>query len=232
MKKSSQKKLTLDQGIIHALSHDLKQPLSLIRAYSYYIQKNLPPLSKNLSIYTEKINSSVDQLTAMLNNLVESIKLESDQAVLKKEPVDITQVLEALLDELQPLYSDVTFTFDSPPARTEVSGDQAYLRLAFYNILVNAAIFSDKSAPVTLSIATTSDQVVLSCSNTGFGVPASEVALVQYPYYKGPNVDSTTPKGLGVGLYVAHQVILKHQGTLLFESTPTYNTVTITLPKT
>lgn len=214
----------------HAVGHDIKQPLGLIRAYSYYIKKATQQSLPKLTEYTDKIDYQVDTISHMLNKIVDSSTLSSGTvsyalALNNMEP--LLQTAIKLATELHP-HSDIILT--SPPC--EVKVDKLYFPVAVAHIIENAIVFSDDSTPVTIQLTQERTRAIITVSDQGRNIPKEDVPFIFDAYFRGSNARGTSTKGLGLGLFIARLIIEAHSGTIGVKSTPkSGTTVTIALPK-
>lgn len=220
-----------NERFTHALGHDIKQPLGLIRAYSYYIKKNLKDAPPTLLQYPEKIDQQVDHITSMLNNIVESTKLSERRILFKKDLVNVTQVLKNIFIELQTKYPAAIFKLNSSSKHSLIEGDKLYISLALTHILENGIWYTTTKSPISIKVTTDNSTVAITITDTGIGIPPQEVENIFEEYYRASNAKQVAVKGLGLGLFIAKEIVIAHQGTLTAQSSINSGTAfTITLP--
>lgn len=216
---------------IHGIGHELKQPLGLIRAYSYYIKKNLTPDQEPLSQYPEKIDQQVDVITQMLNNVVDATKASTLTLTLHKEQFEILPFIKALKEEINSIFPTRKITFSPIKTSKTLCADQIRLQQALTNILINALKYSPEELAVTVSVKVTSSQLVIQIIDKGIGIPDADIPYLYNLYYRGTNSKSTGVKGLGLGLSLAKEILAMHSGNIDIASKLNQGTtVTVTLP--
>lgn len=114
------------------------------------------------------------------------------------------------------------------PLKLKVSGNKELLMLAFTNILTNACKYS-QNKPVSVSLASTNNEVVLIFKDQGIGIPKADLPYIYDPFYRASNASSYD--GYGIGLPLTRNIIRIHQGTLLVSSVQNEGvTVLVKLP--
>ncbi|MDQ5951130.1 MAG: hypothetical protein QG639_407 [Patescibacteria group bacterium] len=230
MKKANKKNIQVDEGILHAVGHDIKQPLGLIRAYSYYIQKTIASSHPQLLPYTDKINIQVDVLTNMLQNLLEGIKIQNKKMELTYTELSVSELLNQVISELTLQYPAIKIARDFANQKAHIKADELYLSLAFKNVIENAIQFSQTNTPVQVTSTAGAKTISVLIKNSGSVVPKSDIPYVSNQFFKGGNAKDSLVKGLGLGLFVAEEIVNLHGGSITFRSTSSSTIVVITLP--
>lgn len=203
---------------IRTIGHELKQPLSLIKAYTYYIKTKL--LLKNSTAaaeYPEKIDQQVDILTAMLNDIVDSTKLSTQRIELDKQKIELVSWTNIVLADLQSRYPTRKFVFESS-SPINYSGDSIRLRQAIYNLCINAIKYSPSESIVTISLNKTKKNIIITISDLGIGIPKHELGKIFQPYFRSIRSKATGAKGLGLGLTLVKEIIVAHGGKIKVSS--------------
>ena len=118
-----------------------------------------------------------------------------------------------------------------PDASPIVLGDADRLELVLVNLLENARKYSPEDTPVRVQLRATEDVVTVAVQDEGVGIPAEEQAGIFDRFRRGSNVDQGIA-GLGLGLYITHEIVQAHGGQLRVESMPGRGSTFIaTLPR-
>jgi signal transduction histidine kinase len=198
---------------VHTIGHELKQPLSLIKAYTYYIKRNLTSEQTKLVQYPEKIDQQVDILTSMLNDIVDTTKLSNQKIQLNKEPVELVQWFNNLLTDIRAAYPARHFVFNAPPVLA-FEADPIRLRQAIMNLCMNAVKYSAEDSTTTINLEKNEDTVTITITDQGTGIPASHVHKIFEPYFRSPQSKKSNPKGLGLGLSLVREIVKVHGGKI------------------
>jgi two-component system, chemotaxis family, CheB/CheR fusion protein len=219
------------QQLTHAIGHEVKQPLGLIRAYSYYLKKSLETTNPELSAYTDKIDQQVDTITGMLNDIVESTRLSENFITFKQNPLDLISCCEKVIEELKRSNSGILVTLTHSDSAIRVLGDELYLKQVINQVIENAIKYSIKQTEIKVTVEKIDTNAVMTISNKGLGIPETEIDHIFENYYRATNSKEASIKGLGLGLYIAKKIVEAHQGTIT-ASTDNSNltTLVVTIP--
>ncbi|MFP2959563.1 ATP-binding protein [Myxococcus sp. 1LA] len=211
----------LREEYISLISHDLRNPLHTINLRVGLLRRALHErnLEREESM-TLSIQRSVDWMSAMIEELLEGSRLESQRETLRREPRDLGRFLEEVLE--RDVAPDIRERF-----HLEVQGtlppvwmDAARLERVVANLLSNAAKYSAPGQPITVRAQLEPGQVVVSVTDRGPGLAPEDAAHVFDKYYRTRKSGASDAKGLGLGLYISRLIIEAHGGRIWVESAP------------
>ena len=221
----------LRSKMITTISHEFRTPLTVINNSTSLLDKYYDRLSesKREEQYL-RIRQSIFYLTDLLQgvSLVESTQNRTVRP--RQELIQFGQLCERLIAELK------RETTDPPNLVINVSGDKTtplildhyLLKQVVLNLLTNALKYSPNHLPIKLNIALTND-LKITVTDQGIGIPESEKDKVWEPFYRGSNVEAHG--GLGLGLYVAKQLLEPISGKITLADNPVGGTIfTLRLP--
>lgn len=215
----------------HALSHDLKQPLGLIRAYTYYIRKSKIDNTDELTEYTDKIDDQVDSLTEMIDLLALEYALSSKIVQLSIKETNLIEVVDAAKTDLLDTFSDRSISVTYAANLPQIAVDILYLQKAVTLVIKNALENTTNVTPISVTVSSDNKVVSIIIEDSGNGIPDEELESIMLSFTKGSNKSSGRTKKLGLGLAVAKQILELHEGTLsLQKNEPTGIRVTLQLP--
>ncbi|HAA19817.1 MAG TPA: hypothetical protein DCP28_14020, partial [Cytophagales bacterium] len=146
------------------LVHDLKNPLSVILHHS-----------------SEKGNTQemAKQMLQLVNNMLDVQKFEQAEVVLERAPVDLNQLVDEAAEQVRPLLSNGNqqLKLDLPPA-VGILGEADFLRRVLTNLLTNAIKYSPMHGEVKIGARVVGDQVQVSVSDQGQGIPADQLTTI------------------------------------------------------
>jgi len=183
--------------------------------------------------FLQHMDEEVDQMTRLVQQLLELSRLESGQAPLNPEPVDVGSLLAEVAARMasQAERAGIDLGIDAPDGLPGVSVDRDRLREALVNLVHNGLKFTLPGGAVTLSAAAVDGELRLVVRDTGVGIPAEQQARIFERFYKGDSARSS--EGVGLGLAIVKNVALAHGGTVSIESAEGKGSAfTITLPLT
>jgi len=185
-------------AVLHAVSHDLRSPLTAIRAAGEGLESGSLHLDeRDRTDLLETIRIETARLERLVSNLLDLSRLEAGAARPQPElwPIDelVSRALEALGPDAARIV--VTDTGDAPPVRV----DAAQLERALVNVLENALRLSSPADPVELSAQAVGDQITIRISDRGPGLGADDLDRIFEPFEHG----GSGPRGTGLGLAIA-----------------------------
>ncbi|MBI2953524.1 MAG: PAS domain-containing protein [Chloroflexi bacterium] len=201
---------------IHTISHDLRNPLGVIRGHAQMI---LRCLDKKDIVRTSagSILTSTVRMNAMIQDLVDSARLETGQLELKRQPVDLAAYLTSLLEQTKS-YMDVRrIKLAVPKTLPPVSADPDRLERIFVNLLGNALKYSPQDTEVLLKVESGELAVTVSVTDRGVGIAPEDMQHLFERYYRAKGARKA--EGLGLGLYIAKMLVEAHGGHIWAEST-------------
>ncbi|MEI2581802.1 sensor histidine kinase [Scytonema sp. PRP1] len=209
------------QDFVSRLTHDLRTPLvAADRMLLLFQEGALGNLSDQMQEVIEIMARSNSNLLAMVNTLLEVYRFEAGRKTLAFQPVNVSQLLEEVSEELSSLAAQkelaVNLHLGEDSGISKVMGDRLELHRLFTNLIGNAIKFTDTgSVTIRITPATASDEhITVEVADTGPGIPAEEQATLFERFRQGSHKSS----GSGLGLYLSRRIVEAHQGTILMNS--------------
>ncbi len=200
----------LRRELMANVSHDLRTPLSLI--YSHAEMMNDFP-DEITPEQTRVIMDETRRLTALVNDVLDISKLESDMERLAATRFNLTLSIGETVERIQELLKnesfDITFTHDSD---VYVNADEAKINRAFYNLLINAVNYSGDSRNITVMQSITENRVRISITDSGEGIAEDDLPFIWDRYFKSGKKHKRAVIGTGLGLFIVKKIIELHSG--------------------
>ncbi len=189
------------------LGHDLRNPLQSINMANRGIERGLDP---------DRLNSVIRNSTVRMNRLLSDVldmsRLQRGQGLtFAMEHVDLGAILKQLLEEISVAHAAVTMTSDLPE-RLPLHGDAGRLSQLFANLLSNARHHG--RGDIAVSARVEAQRVVVAVSNKGDPIPEAVAASLFDPFKSSSLHNPRNRTGMGLGLYIAHQVAIGHSGSI------------------
>jgi len=221
---------------ISAVSHELRTPLTSIKGYASILAMGklgeLPPAAKER---IEKINKHSDNLSQLINNLLDISRIESGRVELKFEPLNLKTLADSLGDMLAPPMKDKNMEFfvDMPGDIPLVKVDKSQIERVFINILGNAIKFTPVGGRITIKARILDEEKVqVSISDSGIGIAEKDLDKIFEEFYRVDNEVNQKVKGTGLGLALVKYIVEAHQGKLTVSSQLNRgSTFSFTLPR-
>ena len=145
-------------------------------------------------------------------------RLESGQIELHREASDLYELVADLVQRLGSLEEGRQLTIEYPEWVPPARVDRARIQRALMNLLTNALKYSPPESPVSVSIEREAEQVVVSITDHGAGIPPEDLPRLFQRYYRAPTAGKA--QGLGLGLYITRLIVEAHGGSISVRSEP------------
>jgi signal transduction histidine kinase len=208
---------------VSAVSHELRTPLTSIKGYAaILIAGKIGELPDAVKERLAKINSHSDNLVALINNLLDIARIESGREEMKFATYKMKNTVDNVADLLAPQITakGVKLNLRLPQQIENIYADASHAERVLINLLSNAIKFTPQHGTITLAVSPTLDSgyVVFSVSDTGIGIPASEVQKLFNEFFRVDNEINQNVKGTGLGLVLAKNIVQAHRGKIWVQS--------------
>lgn len=205
------------------ITHELRTPMTVMIGVAETLDAGVyGPLNEAQSDGVSRIIESGDRLRQLVNDLLDLSKLESGMMRLQPEQLDPRTMVEAVLDQLQPLAEKAEITlennvgFDLP----EIQCDGLRIEQVLTNLISNAIKFTPRSGIVRASATVEGDFLMFSVIDNGYGIPPDSITHIFDKFIQlHPNKEDRT-KGTGLGLAIVKHLVEMHKGIVGVESQP------------
>ena len=210
-------------------AHELHTPLTALQA-----NIELARETKSASARTRYLSRAQEQgqrLEALVKSLLDLSRIESPEFESDLQAVDLTQLVREVSEQFasRAEQTDRTFTVDLPEEVVTVSGNEGQLQQVLINLLENALKFTPTNGWVSLNLEHSDNQIKLTVSDSGIGIPPEDLPHLFERFHRGRNA-SEYP-GNGLGLAIVKAIVLAHRGNVSVESNPEQGTsVSVILP--
>ena len=197
------------------LAHDLKTPLTSVIAYLSMLDEkpDMPPEERKKYIHIA--HTKAIRLSELISEFFEITKFNLQNIRLEKETINLSLMLEQIMDEFYAVFADNNLTGN---IYTEedlmVEGDPDKLARVFDNLLRNAVAYSYRGTNIDVRAYGEGVAVVIVFSNQGEPIPKQKLQTVFEKFYRADNSRSSQTGGAGLGLSVAKEIVELHEGTI------------------
>jgi signal transduction histidine kinase len=208
----------LKSSFVAAISHELRTPLALISGHSQsllHLGLDAPTSRHHL----ERIGDAVDRLGALVDDVIDVSRIESDQLQLERAPASLEALLRAFATEQGELLGAPPITLDLP-ALPLVNVDARRIRQVLANLAANTQKYAGTGASITIRARhLPPDSVIVTFADDGVGVDPAEQAQVFDRFFRGGRVRESRIPGSGLGLYVCRRLVEAHGGWIRLDTT-------------
>jgi signal transduction histidine kinase len=174
--------------------------------------------SVGLVEYTDKLDDQLSKMAGLVRDLLDISKIQSGQLAIRRERISINTVVAQSVEEVQGLLHHHHVVVHGW-CNTPVLGDPVRLEQVLVNLLSNAIKYSPTADRVVIRVVESKAQVVISVQDFGMGIAKNEQATIFEPYFRSQHMERTdVPGGLGMGLYIAKEIIVWHGGRIWLDS--------------
>ncbi len=203
------------------VNHELRTPLTLMLApLKSILEGRMGKLSPAFKDTFETMQRNGYKLLKLINNLLDLNKLEEGRMRLKVRSVNLVDFIPPLLASVKPLadQKQIRLYYQHPPQPIELILDPDQFEKVIFNLLSNALKFTNKGGKITIYIEDKDDAVALTVEDTGIGIPANKLEMIFDRFSQVDGSKSRAQEGTGIGLALAREIVLVHQGSIRAES--------------
>jgi two-component system OmpR family sensor kinase len=214
-----------------AASHELKTPLTIMRADVETALQKLPATDTSQQSWMENLVDEIDRLARIVDQLTFLSKADAGLVEVANKPVNLTSLVNDATEDAQTLASinRIEVTCQSDP-NVSVLGDPLRLRQMLLNLIDNAVKYNHPDGRLEISLRKSAQGVRLQLRNTGKCLPAEQQARVFERFFRGEQSNEASVEGSGLGLNIVRWVVESHHGTVTFSAKDGMTTVTVDLP--
>lgn len=201
-------------------SHELRTPLTSIRGNMAMIKDYYPEQIKDptLKEMIDDVHESAIRLIEIVNDFLDTSRLEQGKMEFKKETVNLPQIIESIVHELGTMakQKNVALNFNVPEGPLPlVIADSDKTKQVFYNLVGNALKFTEKGE-VRIDIQPSATEVKIYVQDTGRGIPLNNQSLLFHKFQQAGKslLTRDTTKGTGLGLYISKMMVEKMGGKI------------------
>lgn len=209
----------LKSDFLASISHELKTPLTAIRAFGDLLHSGRVRNAERIHEYGGLIKTESDRLTTLINNILELSRLERGVRRYRLEDgtlcAAVAETVEVFRHSVESQGFTIAVTLPTPPV--QASFDASALRQALLNLLSNAARYAGTSRHIEVTVEREQADAVIAVRDFGIGIAAAEQRRIFTPFYRAAQ---TTDRGLGIGLAIVREIIQAHGGEISVESEP------------
>ena len=203
------------QTFVSNVSHELKTPLSSIKVLSESIllQEEVP---KEMYVeFLQDINSEVDRMTEIINDLLTLVKLDQREIPIKYQSTDMVKLCKEIVKRLSPLALAKDIYLELIADKEVVAEvDVTKFTLAISNLIENGIKYTDNGGTVTVYVDCDHQNAYFKVVDTGIGIAEEELGKIFNRFYRVDKTRDRETGGTGLGLSITHSTVLMHNGSI------------------
>jgi two-component system sensor histidine kinase KdpD len=206
----------LKSALLDSLAHDIKTPLTSIKAaVTSLLSHAAAPSHELLTI----IDEEADRLNQLAAEVIAMARIEAGKVHLEKQPVRPEELISNVLADLKPALQGRAVTIDVAPGLPEGEADPEFVQQVIKQFLENALKYSPADTPIAVSAGLQAGKIVIGVADRGPGIQENERALIFDKFFRGRQ-HRFESKGTGMGLAIAKGIVEAHRERIWVESEP------------
>jgi signal transduction histidine kinase len=202
---------------ISIASHEIKTPMTVLKAYTQMAKATSEHVSDNLKNLLDKIDLQSTKLMALVQQLLDISKIENGNLQYNMKSISLNDFLRNQMTVMQQIlpYHQLSAELSEDVA---ILSDELRLEQVLSNLLGNAAKYSERNTAIRIITELTSDgKITIGIIDQGKGISADNLQSIFNKFYRTKDV-LKTHAGLGMGLYVTSKIVTDHGGSIWAES--------------
>jgi PAS domain S-box-containing protein len=207
------------RDFVAMIAHDLRTPLTAVLGQVQRLQRQFARDGKAESgpdSGLESISRAARRIATMIDELLETSRLESGVVPLNRAPIDLSALVAQVTKEVTPLDAGNRVTLQNSEPAIVAFADAERIQRVVANLLSNALKYSPPSSPVQVAVRRGDGEVIVAVVDHGVGIPNDQLPQL---FQRFARIDrNADPGGLGLGLYIVRLIVEAHGGRVWAES--------------
>lgn len=212
----------LRKEFVANVSHELRTPLTAIKGFAETLRAWALKDPSKAEQYVATIEKHANQLTNLVDDLLELSRLESQVEGVPRTPVDLSAIVRRTVDLLQPLADAKRqeLIVRIEPNLPSTMGISDYLERAISNLIDNSIKYTPEGGRISVAAMMRDEFIAVEVTDTGMGIAPEELPRIFERFYRVDRSRSREMGGTGLGLSIVKHVAQAHQGSIEVHSTP------------
>jgi PAS domain S-box-containing protein len=201
-------------------SHELRTPVTAIKGYTQIGLRAARGAGDERLVRTLKtIDDMVNRLVRLINELLDISRLDTGTLALHMEAVNLNDLVQRVVSHFQMSTPEFVLDCHLPEEPVTVSADRERIEQVLTNLVHNAIKYSGRARRVEVAVSPGEDgTAVVAVRDYGLGIPVGQQEQVFERFFRASNVASPHYSGLGLGLFLSHNIVTRHGGRMWLES--------------
>ncbi len=214
---STQLTVAKKDEFINIATHEMKTPLTTAKAYVQLVMASSSP-GEDAQKYARKATEGLDKLNRLVSDLSDASKIQDGKLHYNLSSFDFNKMLDDTIAEVTHIEKKHTLQKIGNCSRL-IKGDKERLQQVVTNLLSNAVKYSPQADKIIVKVEEADDKIKVAVQDFGLGIDKAHVKKIFERYYRIEE-HAHHYQGMGVGLYISHNIIQRHNGTMWVESEP------------
>jgi two-component system CheB/CheR fusion protein len=211
------------EQLMASAGHELKTPVAALHGYLQLVERHLgPESSRQAHTYAARALAQTRQVGELVERLFDVSRIQAGRFELATSEIDLLEVVRAAVEVAQALPNAPAVRVSSVPGPVVLQADASRLQQVFVNLLSNAVEHASSSPTIDVTVGRNGPVAVVEVRDYGQGIERDVMPVLFQPYTR---LGHKPTAGLGLGLYLAREIVTAHGGTITAESTVGEGTV-------
>lgn len=230
LKKEHERQDKIRREFTANVSHELKTPLTSISGYAEILQNGMVE-PKDVSVFAGRIHSESQRLITLVQDIIKLSRLETQEITHPISEIDLYNAASSTLDHLYSVAEKQKISMNLEGEHCSITGDQQLIEEMIYNLCDNSIKYNNPGGSVTVSVFRSNENVLLTVSDTGIGIPEEGIDRVFERFYRMDKSHSKAVGGTGLGLSIVKHGAAYHNAEIICNSmVGVGTTITIVFP--
>ena len=202
----------LRRELMANVSHDLKTPLTMIKAYSEMVRDISYKSKKKREEHLNIIIEEVDRLNLLVNDILDLSSMQSNITVLNREDFDLIELIRTILNryKIYTITEHYIFNFETNKDQIIIHADKKKMEQVIYNLINNAINYTGEDNTVTVRVTDNKKNIKVEIIDTGKGISDEDISHIWDKYYKSDKTHKRNKIGTGIGLSIVKNIFVLH----------------------
>ncbi|MEK7571454.1 MAG: ATP-binding protein, partial [Patescibacteria group bacterium] len=203
---------------VNMASHELKTPITSMKLYIDLLLKRVQHYEDQRALKAVRsIKLQTEKLQELVSDLLDVSRLQTGKLQFTKEPFSLTELLEETIEMLQETTKDHEIILQQAKDLT-VIGDRFRIYQVVSNLVTNAIKYSSSGKEIIVRVEKEGEKAIVHIQDNGIGIPKEQRRKIFERLYQVTDPKEKTFPGIGMGLYIAKEIIKRHKGRIWVES--------------
>ncbi|MCX8093648.1 MAG: ATP-binding protein, partial [Candidatus Goldbacteria bacterium] len=225
----------IKSDFISLVSHELRTPLTSILGYTSFMLKGIAGgLNSQQKEFMESIENNANHLLKLVNELIDMSRIEKGKFSIEKQECNIVEIIEKVINDMEPIINvkKVKIKKFYENNMIKINCDSQKIMQVINNLIDNAIKYCSKNIEINIEVKILKDikkyqeefnvksgqYILISIRDNGMGIEKENLKKIFNMFTQLENIDTRKHSGVGLGLYIAQQIIKQHDGLIWAES--------------
>jgi PAS domain S-box-containing protein len=206
------------EDFIHMAAHELKTPITALRGYVQLLLMNHRKENRSAdTVMLDRMNKQTDRLLNLIDEMLNVTRIRAGELLYHFKRFDINEMVVDVADSFKATANNHRIIVVSEPV-PNINGDKDRINQVLSNLINNAVKYAPDDPEILVKVFCQNEHVVVTVKDNGIGIPKDQQKKIFDRFYRSETLPKDIYQGLGLGLYIAMDIVKKHNGKMGVES--------------